>query len=323
MNKLLARLTLSASALLASCLLPPPDALANRLCTKAERTHADKWLFLSARDKKLALHKHLPWGSPSPAADLRDQRILIHGDYIIGYHDALRVPLWTAYRLDAAGLNRVSGRIDCFRRDQRLPAQAASIPRDYDEPLFDQGHLAPSEDMSHNIRQNVNSFIMSNMAPQYGNFNRVIWRRLEGQGQQWAKMFRTVHVISGSIFDGDADRNPDDPLAAERVKSRDKNRRMRIAIPTHFFKIVVRNCGDGRFESLAFVLPHESKSRTGTAGLKFLQEHIYSIADIEAVTGLTFFPDIPAESITERTTMWPEMTLKKGAKPATPPCTEE
>jgi DNA/RNA endonuclease G (NUC1) len=89
-----------------------------------------------------------------------------------------------AYRLDGNGLNRVAGRVECFRQDERLPLAARSRPKDYDEPSFDQGHVAPGEDMSRNIRHNVNSFIISNMAPQYGKFNRVIWRRFEGMGQR-------------------------------------------------------------------------------------------------------------------------------------------
>lgn len=303
-----ASLVVAVSFMLFVCLLPL-EAAANRKCTQAEQADADKWLFLNARDTQLALEKHLPSGVPARAAPSTDERLLVHGDYIIGYHDDLRIPLWIAYRLDAVGLNQVDGRIECFRADKRLPASAASTPGDYDEPKFDQGHLAPSEDMSHNIRRNVNSFIMSNMAPQYANFNRVIWRRLEGQGQKWSKMFRTVYIISGSIFDADNDAKPDVPTSVDRMQSKNGNRR--VAIPTHFFKIIVRECKDGELESLTFLLPHEDKSRKGDDGKELLESSVANISSIEAVTGLTLFPSGSPKY--ERTTTWP-LPTKKSAK---------
>lgn len=162
--------------------------------------------------------------------------------------------------------------------------------------------------MSHNVRQNVNSFVLSNMAPQYGSFNRVIWRRLEAMGQNWAKLFRTVYVVSGSIFDEDADGSPDDPAMA-RVKKR-------VGIPTHFFKVVARDCGDGRIESVAVILPHENRSRAGDAGLQFLKDNIQTVAQIEAVTGLSLFPTEEASRRVDRTALWPTSSTVKNAVPA-------
>jgi DNA/RNA endonuclease G (NUC1) len=205
-------------------------------------------------------------------------RVLIHNDYLIGDDDERRAPLWVAYRLDGAGLHRVKGPIECFREDERLPTSARSRLTDYQKSGFDQGHIAPSEDTSRTIGQNVNSFILSNMAPQHGSFNRVIWRRLEGYGQKWAKLFGTVYIVSGSIFDADRDGIPDDGAGAKRVKQR-------VGIPTHFFKVIARECDDGRLESLAAVLPHENRSRAGDAGLKFLKQHTFTLAEVERLSG--------------------------------------
>jgi hypothetical protein len=88
-----------------------------------------------------------------------------------------------------------------------------------------------------------------------------------GMRQKWAKLFKTVYVISGSLFDENSDRRPDEPAPAHRMNKR-------VGIPTHFFKIIARDCGDGRIESLTIILPHENKSRNGDAGMKFLQENV-------------------------------------------------
>ncbi len=264
----------------------------DRNCTEAERAKANKWLFLNARDQKASLEKHLPWGAPKRLGASDPETLLVHSNYVIQYDDNLRIPLWVAYRLDARGLNRTPDRVNCFRQDPRINSPKASLPNDYDEPDFDQGHLAPSEDMSHSLNQNVNSFIMSNMAPQYGTFNRGIWKRLEGQARAWTKPRKTLYVISGSVLDHDKDGKPDPASAAKRMKARNGSRR--VAIPSHFYKILVYKCRDGSIETLAFLLPHDKASHTGAAGQKYLESHVTSIAKIEAMSGLEFFPALAA-----------------------------
>jgi len=282
----------AATAAVALLAWPQSARPSDRNCTDQERVAADKWLFLNARDRKSSLEKHLPWGPPNPANDRPHETLLVHWDYVIQYDTNLRVPIWTAYRLDAKGLNKTPDRINCFRQDPRVNSPDASLPSDYDEPQFDQGHLAPSEDMSRNVSQNVNSFIMTNMAPQYGNFNRVIWKRLETHGRTWAKSRKTIYVISGSLFDHNSDHRPDAARDSMRMKARNGSRR--VAIPSHFYKILAFKCRDGTLETLAFVLPHDKASHSGPEGQKYLEGRRVSIAEIEAMARVEFFPKVSA-----------------------------
>jgi endonuclease G, mitochondrial len=275
----------------------------DRNCTDDEKAAANKLLFLNQRDKKGSEAKHLPWGTPEPAGATTS--LLAHRDYVVRYSNTLRVPMWTAHRLDAKGLNTTPDRVNCFRQDPRVDSPKAALPGDYDEPDFDQGHLVPSEDLSRNVSQNVNSFVMSNMAPQYGEFNRVIWKRLETQTREWATFYGTVYVISGSVFDWSGNGKPDAEGAAKRMKAR--NGTKRVAIPSHFYKIVVRKCPKDKLASIAFMLPNEQKSHTGDAGQKYLEEHITSIAKIEAASGLELFRGPAGNKIdrTDKHAMWP------------------
>lgn len=250
---------------------------------------ADKWLFLNARDREAALAKNLPFGMPATKGVSYEERTLVSWEFVIQYDKTLRVPRWVAYQLGARGIGKLLDRVNCFRQDPRVDAPNASLPSDYDEPLFDQGHLAPSEDMSQNLNRNVNSFIMSNMTPQHGNFNRVIWNRLEGQVRVWVKSRKVLDVITGTIFDDNDDGKPDAPSDAIRMKS--KSGKKRVAIPSHFFKILMHPCNGGSTETIAFVLPHNTNSYTGDAGKKYLEKHVTSISKIEALTGVRFFPD--------------------------------
>lgn len=283
---------------------------ADRTCTDEEKAAANKLLFLNQRDQNASVATHLPWGAPTPSGSTSQEKLFAHRDYVIRYSETLRVPLWTGHRLVAKGLNATPDRVNCFRQDPRVDSPKASLPRDYDEPDYDQGHLVPSEDMSHSLSQNVNSFIMSNMAPQYGPFNRIIWNRLEAQVRTWARAYRTLHVVSGSVFDHDGNGQPDAESAAKRMKSRNGDRR--VAIPSHFYKIVVRKCSNGDLGSLAFMLPNDKVSHTGAEGLKYLEKHVTSIASIEGATGLEFFRDATANGKIDRTRahdLWP---LKPG-----------
>lgn len=106
----------------------PPSALAAeaRSCTQAEREDADRRLFLNKADKQRAIDRHLPWGVPQPAAPIANETLLVHRDYVINYSLDLLVPVWTAHKLDAKGLGKLE-RVNCFRRDPRINAPAASL----------------------------------------------------------------------------------------------------------------------------------------------------------------------------------------------------
>lgn len=261
----------------------------DRNCTDEERETANAWLFLNKRDQKEAIERHLPFGVPETTGVSSNEQTLVSWESVIQYDLDLRVPRWIAYRLDARGLGTLPGRVECFRQDPRVDAPDASLPTDYEEPTFDQGHLAPSEDLSQTVTRNVNSFIMSNMAPQHARFNQIIWKRLEGEVRTWAKSRKTIYVITGSIFDNDDDGRPDDPAESKRMKS--KTGKKRVAIPSHFFKILLHPCTDGSTESIAFVLPHNNDRHVGNAGKQYLVDRVTSIAAIEEQTGVRFLPE--------------------------------
>ena len=268
-----------------------------RNCTAAEKTGADAQLWLNKRDKAASLKRHLPWRVPGPAAD----RILVQRDYVIGYSDALRVPLWTAHRLDGSGLGKES-RVDCFRADPRIPASAAAQRSDFDEPIFDQGHFSPNGDFSKAKTPVINSFILSNMAPQHCQMNRGVWQILESLVRIWATEQGSLYVITGSIFDQDGDGERDADSASLRMKSR--NGKERVAIPSHFYKVLVRELGDGRVESLAFMIPNDQTNLDGEAAIEYLENHLVALDEIEKVTGIGLLPGLTVSELPRPAGLW-------------------
>ena len=300
-SRALAALALALSTLAA---WSAPAAAAN--CTPAERAAADAQLWLNARDREASIRTHLPWGVPQPTGPVTNERLLVQRDYVIGYDGDLRVPLWTAERIEAARLVRVE-RKDCFRADPRLPAAEASTPADYREPIYDQGHIAPFANQSTSAIAGHNSFIMSNMAPQTCQFNRGIWQILEGITRLWAQEHGTVHVLSGSIFDRDGDgvRDPDE--AAPRMRS--NSGAERVAVPSHFYKIIAVNRAPGEFETLSILMPHNEANPDGPAALRYLEAHVTTVEAIERVAGVRLF--VTRAIRRDATRLWPF----RGAQP--------
>lgn len=266
----------------------------SRNCTAEEKAAADKQLRLSKKDQQLSIERHLPWGIPTATVPVDNEDLLVHRDYVITYDRDLLVPIWTAHRLDAKGLGTID-RVDCFRADPRINAPHASLPGDYSEPIFDQGHLSPNGDMSRALNPVINSFIMSNMAPQYCQFNRGVWQILESLVRLWVKDKDrgTIYLITGSVFDRDNDGKRDPDSSAKRMKS--KNGKSRVAVPSHFYKILIHQKGDGTVETISFLLRHDQTDLDGDAAFQYLEKHIRSIEEIQAIAGLKFFPKVAQE----------------------------
>jgi len=223
--------------------------------------------------KKLLVEKHLPFGFPSTG------ELLYREGYILSHNNWLKIPNWVAYHIDKGCLDAKLGRSDDFRPDTSLKEWQRAELEDYRRSGYDRGHLAPSADMKCSEEMNSDSFLLSNMAPQIGiGFNRGIWKDLEDKVRDWARTRKDVYVFTGPAFD---------PVGGEmrfRLLGKD-----RVAVPTHFFKIVIDRKGPGQVEAIAFLLPNQ-KLPAGD-----LKGHLTSIEAIERMTGLDFLEKLPDE----------------------------
>ncbi|MCW5596606.1 MAG: DNA/RNA non-specific endonuclease [Rhodocyclaceae bacterium] len=286
---------------LIACLVLAASPAVSRTCTADEKAEADKKLWLNKRDTKAVINRHLPWGLPESTTSNDSIQVLAQRDYVIGYDLELRVPLWTAHRLSAKGLGK-NERVDCFRRDPRINAPAASLPSDYKEPIFDQGHLTPNGDMSKGLVPVINSFVMSNMAPQFCQFNRGVWQILEALIRVWVKDKPPLYVVTGSVFDHDGNGQPDANADVPRMKS--LNGKERVAMPSHFYKIVIHQQEGGTVDALAFLMPHDMTDVAGDEAIQYIERHLKTIEDIETIAGLKLFPDVAGRYPQKATSLW-------------------
>ena len=238
-----------------------------------------------------------PVAAPCPQFTLGGQapsggatgRILCHSFYVINYSTTLRDPLWTSYRLTremAQGGDRIGRFPGPFRQDPALTAADQGAHSDYTNasPAFDRGHLTPANDAIDMPHQS-DTFVVTNIVPQAGLFNRGVWRLLEAAVHGLALQEGDVYIVTGATFVA----NP--PLMHR------SGRADRIAVPAATFK--------------AIYVP----SRNAAIGYYATNVHpttctMMSIAELTRRTGVNPFPSLPAAA----TASLPAFTV-----PAQPP----
>jgi endonuclease G len=111
------------------------------------------------------------------------------------------------------------------------------------------------------------SFLLSNVAPQGPRFNRGIWRVLEKKVRDWTTQRGELYVVTGPIYVWEIETiGPD-----------------QVAVPSYFYKVIFDPV---RIEAIAFILPNQKLNSDA------LPAFIVSVDQVEAETGLDFFPEI-------------------------------
>ncbi len=279
------------------------------ISNRKERAY-DVLLDLSSQERSYVERVHFLHGRPGTPTSATNEHLLHQDEYIINYDNDLGVPIWVAYRLTREHLAYERERTECFRRDVRLEDEDAAFCEDYEEPIYDRGHMVPNADMVRSEPAMINTYMLSNMCPQHDRFNRGIWARLESRVRQWARVRGHVYVITGAVFDRNEDGERDADNDAELMDPNEPGREPRVAIPSHFYKIILHERVSGYIDTITILLPHVDDSPSGQQVDPYLTDHLENINRIEALTGVDFLPDLPdakEEAIEnfKATILWP------------------
>ena len=275
--------------------------------TEARLDQSDAWLYRAGDPRiRASMAEHLPVGLPEGVGDASSgERLLAQPHFLIWYDTQLRAPLWTAHHLtqfeaqvkpskDNADSDEDDGekRADSFRSDPRLEPDERSRCRDYNEPIFDQGHMVPNADldfmtpgMPYALGMD-HSFLMSNMTPQHCAFNRGPWQVLEGLVRNWATKADDTWIITGAIYQRDDAPGQDIHHTAWRMQGKDGDRR--IAIPSALYKIVAQ-WEDGQWHTLTVMLPNTDRLIEEGQKRSYITDGIRSLSRIQQLTGLPIF----------------------------------
>lgn len=96
------------------------------------------------------------------------------------------------------------------------------------------------------------TFFLSNMAPQVGKgFNRDTWNRLEKHVRKLTKTYANVYCCTGPLYLPKRENDGKNYIKYEVIGSNN------VAVPTHFYKVVVMESTDRSLEMEAYVLPNQ------------------------------------------------------------------
>eukprot|EP00095_Tigriopus_kingsejongensis_P002103 maker-scaffold244_size240795-snap-gene-1.43 protein:Tk02103 transcript:maker-scaffold244_size240795-snap-gene-1.43-mRNA-1 annotation:"hypothetical protein AaeL_AAEL002064" len=179
-----------------------------------------------------------------------------HRDYVVSYDRRTRVAHWVFEHLTRDSVKRndqVDRQKSDFKEDRSIHPFFRSVNQDYKYSGFDRGHMAAAG--NHRLSQDIcnETFLLSNMAPQVGvGFNRDKWEHLERYVRKLTKLYRNVYVCTGPLY---LPRREPDGKNYVRYQVIGANN---VAVPTHFFKVIVGETESRDLELEAYVLPNEA-----------------------------------------------------------------
>lgn len=205
----------------------------------------------------------LDYGVPSIRVDF-----LCRTGFAIGHDPNARTPAWVVERIGLASLNGGVQRTDNFRADPDLPPGRRAELADYAGSGFDRGHMAPAGNLTWSNQAMLESFYLSNIAPQNPELNRGAWARLEETVRGWVLERNDLVIITGPVF-GVQDRT----IGSSPVR-----------VPQAYFKVIF---DPFRREVVAFVYPNAPPTSSDLGAYRVPLEQL------ELTTGLALLSTRP------------------------------
>ena len=197
------------------------------------------------------------------------EELIPHLGYTVSFNAETRLPNWVAWALSSAETQGNVPRGNHFKADPDVRGTQADN-EDYRRTGWDRGHMAPAGDMKWGEQSMRESFYFSNICPQNRNLNRGDWKALEEQSRCWAQKYGNVYIACGPI------------VGKARHGKIGKNR---VVVPDAFYKVLLIE-HRGQYEAIGFVFNNE-------AGHRKLTSYIQTVDQVEAMTDIDFFPQLP------------------------------
>ncbi len=200
-------------------------------------------------------------------------------NFSFGWSQKDLVALWMAYPLCKFYTNKNVSRSDAWNYDPLLGMEKSPAPfGGYGEELA-RGHQVPSADRLCCYEANSQTFYGTNMTPQRNDHNEGTWSNLESAVRNWANTSDTTYVVTGCLVEG-----------SKRITKDSDGKN--ITVPVAYYKAVLRyhkSSTISQWAAAAFYTEHKDYNDRN------LKNFSMSIDDLEEITGLDFFANLPAK----------------------------
>lgn len=176
----------------------------------------------------------------------------IHGKYMLRHNGMTRQATWTFEYLSAKVLKQNVPRKDAFRPDKTFGEEFRAEVKDYLKSGYDRGHLAPSANHRMTLNDQRATFVLSNMSPQLGDFNRGVWKMLEAHVRKMAsKPGVEIYCVTAPLWLADK-------TGTITIKTIGPNK---VWVPTHCGKAMLIKEKGKSVRLIAWILPNAKSDK--------------------------------------------------------------
>ena len=229
-------------------------------------------------------------------------------NYSTEWDDSKKSQRWSCYTFNTTNIAQNVDRWDADTRVERQYPWDTDLQTQWgitdftDDPTptsqgFDHGHICPSADRKQNLTQQKQTFFMTNMQPQYSNFNQHgTWYNMENELRKLAPKIDsdTLFIVKGGTID-QVGNNSNILGWKKNGASSTTQLPGYIPIPKYFFVAVLKKeynktSGKYTYNAFGYWFQHENKSMA--SGDK-LSNYVVNIKTLEKNTGIDFFCNLP------------------------------
>ena len=201
-------------------------------------------------------------------------------NFCVEWDIAKKAQRWSAFRWDNTNSGGYIKREDNFIEDTDIPLEYRTTYDHYRGSGYTRGHMCASADRWNSLEANRQTFLYSNMQPQLYSFNGGIWANLEMKVRSWntADFRDTLYVARGGTIDHTSD--------LIEITSTG------LRVPKYFFMAILcknKSAVNGGYKAIGFYMEHRSFYEDE----KNLAPYIVSIDNLERLTGIDFFCNLP------------------------------
>lgn len=206
-------------------------------------------------------------------------------NYSVCYSKEMMCAVWVAAPMHTFYSKKNVERTDAYKND---PTMSFSQPGKWSG--YTRGHMLGSAERLVSDLTNRQVFYHTNIAPQlqtYFNTGGGAWNNLEDWvDTQWSGSADTTYQVIGSYWENGGNKT----VSGTRI-------------PTHYYKVLLRtknhqnkwvkDCSRNELQCVAIMVEHRTYSQNMNPYPPSDYADVMSVADLEKMTGLTFFPNVP------------------------------